>query len=117
MGDMIRCNKCKTHHYRNDPCPDYIPADPPKLRKHYLREKECIPAGWIGKVVVLWEEDDAPVPDKEKTATAFKRISGCIEKPLHTIDNGDEFISFYRGGWVKSINCEGGWVGVLVRYA
>jgi hypothetical protein len=25
MGDMIRCNKCKTHHYRNDPCPDDEP--------------------------------------------------------------------------------------------
>jgi hypothetical protein len=22
MGDMIRCPKCATHHYRNDPCPD-----------------------------------------------------------------------------------------------
>lgn len=25
MGDMIRCPKCATHHYRNDPCPDEEP--------------------------------------------------------------------------------------------
>jgi len=24
MGDMIRCGKCGTHHYRNDPCPDEL---------------------------------------------------------------------------------------------
>ena len=24
MGDMIRCPKCATHHYRNDPCPDEL---------------------------------------------------------------------------------------------
>lgn len=23
MGDMIRCHRCGTHHYRNDPCPDF----------------------------------------------------------------------------------------------
>jgi len=22
MSDMIRCSKCATFHYRNDPCPD-----------------------------------------------------------------------------------------------
>ena len=27
MGDMIRCSKCRTHHYRNDPCPDF-PKEP-----------------------------------------------------------------------------------------
>lgn len=21
MGDMIRCQRCRTFHYRNDPCP------------------------------------------------------------------------------------------------
>jgi len=21
MGDMARCPRCQTHHYRNDPCP------------------------------------------------------------------------------------------------
>ena len=24
MGDMIRCSRCSTHHYRNDPCPDAL---------------------------------------------------------------------------------------------
>lgn len=24
MGDMIRCPKCGTYHYRNDPCPDDV---------------------------------------------------------------------------------------------
>ncbi len=23
MGNMIRCPKCGTHHYANDPCPDF----------------------------------------------------------------------------------------------
>jgi hypothetical protein len=27
MGDMIRCPKCATHHYTNDPCPDDIDTD------------------------------------------------------------------------------------------
>lgn len=24
MGDMLRCSRCSTHHYRNDPCPDAL---------------------------------------------------------------------------------------------
>lgn len=30
MSDMIRCPKCATHHYRNDPCA--FPPDPPYIR-------------------------------------------------------------------------------------
>ena len=33
MGDMIRCPKCATHHYRNDPCPDWECEPDGKIRK------------------------------------------------------------------------------------
>lgn len=36
MGDMIRCPKCATHHYRNDPCPN---DDTPRRVKRAQMER------------------------------------------------------------------------------
>lgn len=73
---------------------------------------------WRDRLVVIWEGDDAPVPDKERVDSAFRRISGFstgYHKPVLKVDEGDEFVYFYREGWVKAVDCEGGWVGVLLK--
>lgn len=70
---------------------------------------------WDKHCLILWEEDDVPVPDKEKVAQAFTRIAGkpsiCVE-----IDHGDSWTQFFRGGWVKHVSFDGGWVGVMVKH-
>jgi hypothetical protein len=44
MGDMIRCPRCGTWHYRNDPCPDYV-----------IKCPECL----------LWHDRHGPCPYDE----------------------------------------------------
>lgn len=68
-------------------------------------------------LVVLWEEDDAPVPDKEQTHAAFKRITGLNTDSYHKReDYGDHFIDvYYPSGWVKCSSYDGGFVGVLIK--
>jgi len=89
------------------------------LKKLMVQQKDDIPKEWEKQLVILWVEDDAPVPDKESTLSAFMRITGMgaveVERPIHEIDAGDAFFNFYRWGWVKAVTCDGGWVGVLVR--
>jgi hypothetical protein len=41
MGDTIRCPRCATWHYRNDPCPDYV-----------IKCPECL----------LWHDRNSPCP-------------------------------------------------------
>ena len=86
------------------------------IKKLFVHDLNDIPVDWEQHLVKLWEEDDAPVPDKERTDAAFKRISGLgYDRPIYEIDQGDQSIFLYRGGWAKAVNCEGGWVGVLIR--
>jgi hypothetical protein len=73
-----------------------------------------VPENWHDRLVKLWEEDDAPVPDKELTREAFVRIAGHHNIEIHKIDDGDAFYYFYMRGWVKCVSCDGGYVGVLV---
>ena len=92
----------------------------PSIKTLRVRKKEDIPKDWTKSVLWLWEEDDAPVPDKERVAAAFERISGMPHKfqgvrfiMKHRDD--DCFTYFYRGGWVKQVACDGARVGVLVE--
>lgn len=87
------------------------------IKRLHVSKGEDVPADWQERTVVLWEEDDAPVPDKERTDAAFRRIAGRVGDPILTIDQGDQLVYFYRHGWVKTINYEGGWVGVLIKGA
>ena len=80
------------------------------------RKKEDIPKDWTKSVLWLWEEDDAPVPDKERVGAAFKRLTnGWNLKLIHEDQDDDCFTYFYRGGWVKQVACDGARVGVLVE--
>lgn len=36
MGDMLRCNKCQTFHYRNDPCAETV------LREQFVYCSQCL---------------------------------------------------------------------------
>lgn len=87
------------------------------LKKRYHNKASEIPHNWRSCCVKLWEEDDVNYEGKEHTSTAFARISNIrseAREPIHEIDEGDQTVYFYRPGWVKAINCDGGWVGVLV---
>ena len=89
-------------------------------RINHVTSIDGLPENWDDIVVWIWQEDDVPVPDKEKTETAFSRITGLnlVTQEAHklvTIDHGDAFVTAYRGGWVKEINYEGGRVGCLIR--
>lgn len=86
------------------------------MRKLRVHNAEMIPENWRDLLLVLWREDDAMVPDKERSHAAFKRITGM--KPsdhIHDADDGDYFYHFYRPGWVLGIGYDGGFVGVLVN--
>lgn len=73
-----------------------------------------VPVNYREYVLVVWEEDDVGYADKERTETAFNRLANRPGKLVKTIDLGDEIIHFYNGGWIKAVNCEGGWVGVML---
>lgn len=81
-------------------------------------ERNPAPSGdWPDRVLVVWEEDDAPVPDKERLGAAWVRITGHrLERaPLRVVDRGDWIASLYPDGWVRIASCEGGAVGVVVQ--
>ena len=82
-----------------------------------VRKKEDIPKDWTKSVLWLWEEDDAPVPDKESVEAAFERITKVQNQKsfISKHDDDDCFTYFYRGGWIKQVACDGARVGVLVE--
>ena len=81
------------------------------IKRDYFPE-----VGWRTRVLTIWTEDDVPMIDKERTSTAFERITGLkYDSYIQTIDDGDSFYYLYRGGWVRTLCPEGGTVGVVVR--
>lgn len=77
---------------------------------------------WHERTVIIWMEDDAPVPDKEKVEAAWKRIRGCDLnsnsykcKVLKKLEDGDTFIKLYPHGWVIFTCCEGSGIGIVVK--
>lgn len=86
------------------------------IQSYPVYKKEHIPEDWEERLVALWSEDDVPIIDKERTDTAFKRITKEDPKNyLHVIDRQDHAYYFYRRGWVRLISCEGGAVFLLIR--
>lgn len=78
--------------------------------------------GWVDRVLVLWEEDDARPPDREGPNQALRRMSGlwgpvdaAREEPTARVDVDDQTFALYRGGWVKGYSCGLGFVGVVVE--
>jgi len=47
MGDMIRCPKCRTFHYRNDPCPDDDVPTPEQERRSLVVEIAMDPLTYL----------------------------------------------------------------------
>lgn len=77
---------------------------------------------WHDRVLVVWEEDDARSPDRERNKDALRRISGRFgfidpDKEAHLLcaDVDDTTHYLYRGGWVLGWSCGLGFVGVLVK--
>lgn len=87
------------------------------LKMKHTYSSQDIDSNWRDHCVMIWQEDDALVPDKEHTNNAFERISALslTSMPFHEIDEIDQFVYFYSGGWVRVINYEGGWVGIMIE--
>lgn len=75
-----------------------------------------IPPDWHRHVLILWDEDDALVPDRERTREALVRISGLAvyNDPIDRKVEGDTSFALYSSGWIEGNSCGLGWVGVLV---
>ena len=87
-----------------------------RVKRKYVARKRDIPNHAEAKVLILWEEDDAPVPDKERVGAAFRRITQLDAKhALATVDEGDVMTHYYRGGWVRIVSYDGGAVGMLIE--
>lgn len=86
------------------------------IKKMLITKPGDVPDNWESHAVVLWEEDDVPISDKEKSPAAFNRITGIgNQQPVCLIETEDCITWFYRGGWIRQVHCEGSWVGVLVE--
>jgi hypothetical protein len=80
-------------------------------------------ADWSNRIVTIWEEDDAPVPDKERFSHAWERIRGdkYDEKRMHsssviaTYDGGDWYVRLHPYGWVSGGTCSGAFIGIIVN--
>ena len=87
-----------------------------QVKRKYVVSKKDIPNHAEAKVLIVWEEDDAPVPDKERGRDAFTRITQLDPKhALATVDEGDVITNYYRGGWVRIVSYDGGAVGMLIE--
>ena len=85
-------------------------------KKQRVRGPEDIDANWRDRCLVLWEEDDARPPDRERGPDALTRFSGMHKNhtdPVHVLDLSEESVMFYRGGWVLGHTCEGAWLGIM----
>lgn len=70
---------------------------------------------WQQRVLVLWDEDDALTPDRERGATALRRFAGpYVGDALARVDEGDTTYRLYPGGWVLGCSCGLDFVGVVV---
>lgn len=82
--------------------------------------------GWMGRVVVLWEEDDATRndPDAEKAHQAWGRLfcgpysnlsAWSRREVVATFDGGDVLYELSRGGRVLIKSYDGHQIGVLAK--
>ena len=87
-----------------------------KVKRLFILKKEQLPDDWQQRILWLWQEDDAPVPDKEKTNSAFARISNMHHSKgiIGVHDYEDYVYTIHVGGWVRRFDYDGGRVGVLV---
>lgn len=66
---------------------------------------------WLSGATLVWSEDDANVPDRERIDGAWRSITG---KPLHGLAcmaewaAGDAVYHRMPGGWIACTGCDGG---------
>lgn len=73
---------------------------------------------WYERILILWEEDDARPPDRERGPEALSRISGqrqLVKQRSYRPDDDDWCADMYNGGWVLGQAPDGAFVGVVVR--
>lgn len=88
-----------------------------KITRWSRYSKSRVPDNWEDMLVELWREDDAPVPDKERTHEALKRLfpyeSFTKNTTVRSVDHGDSGGDLYDNGVFVGWSCEGGWISVL----
>ena len=97
MGDMLRCPKCSTFHYRNDPCPDDGDSRMPKqlkymtepeLSAHLTKQlrfiKSCQTKDTIGSMLIIFQDDGitqyGSTVDPETAPQALRELADRIEQ-------------------------------------
>lgn len=92
-----------------------------------VRDHDLQPAsGWMSRVVVIWEEDDATLndPDAEKAYQAWDRLfcgpysnfyAWSRRETVATFDAGDVGYELCRGGHVLISGIDGHQIGVLAK--
>ena len=87
-----------------------------KNLKVWTPRRGPLPEEWQDRIAILWEEDDARTPDRERGSTAFCRMrdSFATMKIVARKDWGDSVAILYEDGWVDGGSCGLDWVGVVV---
>jgi len=98
MGDMIRCPRCQTHHYRNDPCPDDEPRDVTDWRRRChdaeLALKEA--REQLEKIVCTVGEDRGVVLLSQEAPTQYSEKLKChVYTHLNFSPLGDALIKLW----------------------
>lgn len=78
---------------------------------------------WYYHTVLIWTEDDAPVPDKERVHEAWERIfktrapwlQPSTRQPIHKVDLGDWVAYVYSDGRVMTSSPEGAEIRLMVK--
>jgi len=73
---------------------------------------------WQDHIIIIWEQDDAPTPDKEVAPAALRRLMGIKHPRLEAkivdeYDNGTTFL--YQEGWVMRVYPEGSSIGIIYQ--
>lgn len=92
------------------------------MKRLYVFSAQDVPADWVDRVVILWEEDDClrHDPDAERAAgAAYRMFRFDLESSSHRVlarhDYGDAGYVLYSGGYVIGWSYMGGSVGILVE--
>lgn len=81
MGDIIRCARCRTHHYRNDGCPD----DKPRKVFRFDAESYCLIYCREHSDVVQVTSNIADAEVAEMMAYAIRKRGGHV---IHSVPAG-----------------------------
>lgn len=90
MGDTIRCPKCGTYHYRNDPC--LLESQPRVEIDREVLRKQCIRLRMEGKSI-------------RKIGEIVCRSPGYVLRLLNNVKEYTSFAAAEADGWFECRSC------------